>query len=64
TNTNPAENGKTGPDAVIIERLQMAFGKSIEYGKAKIHQCNGSKDFGRPAVVRFFGEVQEAARGH
>lgn len=37
------QNGKMRLDAVISEKSQLDFGKSVGLGKAKIHQGNGNK---------------------
>ncbi|CAO3595732.1 unnamed protein product [Absidia cylindrospora] len=44
TNTIPNEkNGKSRPDAVVSEKLQLSFGGSIGFGEAKVQKGSGSR---------------------
>ncbi|KAG0176913.1 hypothetical protein DFQ28_006716 [Apophysomyces sp. BC1034] len=44
TNTIPNEkNGKTRPDAVVSEKLQLSFGANIGFGEAKVQKGSGSR---------------------
>ncbi|KAI8077892.1 uncharacterized protein B0P05DRAFT_491808 [Gilbertella persicaria] len=43
TNVIPMEKGKSRPDAVISEKLQLSFGSSVGYGEAKAQQGSCTK---------------------